>query len=252
MPKCNSAANARSIYATSRRFATAMRTRLVSPRSEILAVFFSVAIFAQCFAVANVKSEGSKLGPRFDVVGVQSASFSTDNTPVVISGKNIFAPLRYVAGKPGSLPVERVPILPRWRVWTDHVFEFASHRTVLGSFVTFVKWKLAIWTEFENWFSSVRPTLRAAKLRVCGTVLMRPVRFAADGANKGNTPLSGINGLVFDCWHENIMASGGVNCNIFPAYCDVIVKRWENLTGQKATLEREAAAEPTTKKRKKK
>jgi len=70
-------------------------------------------------------------------------------------------------------------------------------------------------------------------VRSIGVHLVLPL---ADGAGERNSGSAAEDGSSFDRWHTSIIPT------IDPHYCDVIVKRWQDFTGQQATFEQHAMA----------
>lgn len=199
--------------------------------AEVLAVLFAVAGDAQRRAVRGIKSQFKKVRERLEVMRVQvNASGTTSLAGVVVPLEYGFAPLAQLVTHPGAFAIKRPAVFP-----------CTGQRTDLVSLSTFPRAvdALSIGPRLECLPTvqagplgrSVRPAHLAAVLRCFSTICVHLVRFAADGAGESGSGLSGGDRSSLDRWHSPSITRND------PAYCDVIVKRWENHTGLTATLE---------------
>lgn len=201
----------------------------VAPVAEVLAVFFAVAGDAECRAVGGIKSQLGELRERLEVMCVKvNAMGAALLAGVVVPLEYVLAPLAQLVTHSGTFALQRLAVLPCAGKGTNLVRMGALSRAVDALPVSTRLERIAT-VEAKAFGSSICPTRLTTVLRRLRAIRVHLVRLVTDGACERSSGLSGWDWTSLDRWHGQIITP------FDPAYCDVIVTRWQNVTGQTAT-----------------
>ena len=229
MPKRNTAGFTQSVLAAAFCFLSAGWADFCSPVGEVFSVFLAVTGNAQSESVTEFKPKVWELGPRLYVMGLQVFRASTSLTSESVAEEDIESPFSQVGRLPCSFIVERHSTFPCCRLVSHTKRRGALSGTGSGSLVAAFKHNTTVTTGATNRRVAFRPARPRAVPGRCGSIFKHLVMATTHGAGECD--------FVFFCCHVSSIQRQKRTCNISPAYCDVIVKRWENLTGKTATLE---------------
>lgn len=229
MPKRNATRFTQAVLASAFCFLSAGWADFCSSVGEVFSVFLAVTGNAQSKAVTEFKPEVGELGPRLYVMGLQVFRASTSLTSEAITEEDIESPFSQVSGFPCSFIVERHATFPCCRFISHTKRHSALSGTGSGSLVATGKHDATVTTGATNRWIAFRPARLRAVFGRCGSVFERLVVATTHRARERD--------FVFFCCHVSSIQKQERTSKISPAYCDVIVKRWEQLTGQKATIE---------------
>jgi hypothetical protein len=213
---------------------SAVRTFLQSAAGKIFVMFLPVTGLAEGQSVRGDKPEIGIFSPRHYMVSVQPTFDSATSATVAIPVENCFGPFASLWSKSRSFIEEGRAIFPSRRLLTNGIFSCTTPRAELSRFVIDDELFIAVNTFFRSSWSPHGPASLAAIFRV-GTIEMSPITIAANGTFKNHTTPSAKDLTTFWNWHGLIITNQEQSIKIEPRYCDVIVKRWEKLTGKEAT-----------------
>lgn len=141
------------------------RTRATVLSPHFLSVYIFVARNTYRNAVINIKAKLWKLSKFFYMMRVYCSLRSTYLTSIIISLVNSIAPFGKVSAHSASFSFKACAVFPRGRKLSDHVDKSAFLGAINFIFMFSVKFILAIWANFQNRLSSIRPALFRAILR---------------------------------------------------------------------------------------
>lgn len=227
MPRRNRARHTETSLAATSGFATALRTLLISAFLKVSIMFFAVAVLAKRFAIRHIKSQVRKRCPRLDMVGVKFTASAAAHALEPVARENGFCKSSPFRHQPGSLIIEGLAALPMRRIGADERFSGALTAAESRALVSGVENFSAVATWSGLRWIPLRPASPATEFGKRRPVDVHPVRTSANGTDQINPFAPRRYGRAFLC-HSGILADS-------PAYCDVIVERWQTLTGGKAT-----------------
>lgn len=216
MPLRDGAGATESVLAPPRCLSVASGAPLHPAGGEVASVNLTVALVAQRQTVVQNESEVGELSPRFDVVGVEQSGAATAPASVAITAEHSYPPSSGLWREPSAISFRRLPVFPVSGERSNHVRVGAFARAVRAA-VRCPFERPATHTEHGG--RSVSPTCLGAELRCAGSVTVGRVRLATNSTRQRRASIRR---------HTQIISE------IEPAYCDVIVRRWEHVTGLKA------------------
>ena len=178
--------------------------------------------------IVYVKAKLWKIGKAFDVMSVKVLGRAAFQALISVALSYCRTPFVETVRVARSSSFEGLPIFPCWRTRPDAISVDAWSAT--ERYIASRKFTVAIQTELWRLkATSPCPASLRAESSI-GTITMCLKRFAAYFADALNSCSTAKNRLSFNRRHSMILS-------LSPAYCDVIVTRWQEASGGTAIRE---------------
>ena len=231
MPKRNCAGGTKSVFGSAFCWFMAFYADFNLAIRKIFSMYFPMTGNAKRDAVINIKLQIKIFSKRFYMMSMDFfIIISTFLASIVIPFKNVASPCGKIIPNPCPFSLKGFSIFPSRGIFPNHVGSRTLTRTKFA--VSIFNNMSAVQTYFT--LHSMRPTFFRTIFRGITSICMLFIFSTTNRTFKNNTRTSFINWISFYCRHIRTLTYHEFNGK---HYCDVIVKRWENFTGKKATLQ---------------